>query len=271
MAISALSPLLTPTTGTTAGSSSIASTQAAAATDPVSAALQKAQKNIDSQVDATIASLSAYGTLQSAVSDTQLASAALGKLAAGSSTADVQAAANSFIKAYNTSVSTAAGMGTTAGAASTPESRSASRIGRDLDRALTGDGAATQALSAIGVTRQPDGSLAIDASKFAAAQQAHPDQVRSALATLGQAVDQTTSAELSAGGAIGDPVAALAERSKALIAQKNAFQDAVEQLQQNAAQGSSGTGTGGAAGIAGMYGGASGFTGYGLAAYIANS
>ncbi len=276
--ISSISSLLsaaaqTSTTGSSSSTStSTSSTQATSATDPVSLALQQAQKRITTQIDATIASLSAYGQLQSAVSDTQLAASKLGALTSGTSNADVTSAANDFIAAFNSSVSTASGMATTAGS-STTESRSAARVGRDLDMALTGNSATVQALSAIGITRQADGSLAIDSSKFTAAQQANPDGVRSALASLGQTMDKTTSAELGAGGAIGDPVSALADKSNALIAQQNAFSDAVKQFEDNQAQSSSSSAssTSGAAGIAGLYGGTSGFTGYGLSAYLANS
>jgi flagellar capping protein FliD len=152
-------------------------------------------------------------------------------------------------------------------------------VGRDLDLSINSDTATAQALNAVGITRQNDGTLVVDAAKFAAAQAADPGKVQAALATVGQAVDQSTSAELATGAASDDSMAALAQRSVTLTAQQNALQAAEQQFatdlatQQatdsaNAAAGIGGFGDTGGTGAVGS----SGYSAsYGLAAYISNA
>ena len=214
--------------------------------------LEKAEKRIQSQVDVTTAQLSSLGKLKSAVSGTQIAAQALGKLSNTSSSSEVKTAAESFVTAFNSAIGTAK---TASAATGEPASAlSASRVGRDLVRTVSADTRTRDALKKIGFNLSSDGSLTLDASKFAAAQTADPAAVNSTLAKMGQQVDKTATRELASTGNVGNAVTSLNQRASALQNQQNTLAT----LQQTASS---------ASGNNSYSNALSGFGGLGLSAY----
>ena len=230
------------------------SSQATTSASPVSQAMQKAEARIQAQIDSTSAQLSSFGKLKSAVSDAQLAAKALGGLTAASSTADVKAAANSFLTKFNAAIKTAKTTATVPGG-SAAEASGAARVTTELSRAISSTPANLDALRKIGFKQLSDGTLTLDASKFDAAQKADPTAVQSALAKIGQLVDSTTTKELATGGKVSDSMASLGQRASALKSQQTAIQTMVQKLSSTTSTTST-TNTG--------------YVGYGLSAYLSN-
>jgi flagellar capping protein FliD len=159
------------------------------------AGLQKADKRIQAQVDVTTAQLSSFGQLKSSVSAAQLAAHTLGNLPATSTTAAIKTAADSFVNAFNTAVTTA--KSTAAVPGETAASQSASRVAKDLSRTVSENTATIDSLKKIGFNMQTDGTLTLDAKKFADAQKADPVNVKATLTKIGQQVDKTATQELA--------------------------------------------------------------------------
>lgn len=224
------------------------SSQATTSASPVSQAMQKAEARIQAQLDTTSAQLSSFGKLKSAVSDAQLAAKALSGLTTASSTADVKAAANSFLTSFNAAIKTAKTTAAVPGG-SAAEASGAARVTTDLSRAISSTPAAMDALRKIGFKQLSDGTLTLDASKFDAAQKADPTAVQSALAKVGQLVDATATKELATGGKVSDSMASLGQRATALKSQQTAILTMVQKL----SPATSTTNTG--------------YVGYGLSAY----
>lgn len=191
-------------------------------------AFQKADKRIQQQREAVSVELSSLGKLSSAFSEARTASRALGEIKQTTPDASVAKAAKGFIKAFNLAAQTARsatakrGLLTETGLARAAES--------DLRQAVSADTTATD-LKKIGITRQTDGTLVLDAKKFEAALAANPGEVRSTLAKVGQRTDQVTTRELASGGNIGGAVSSLDNRARSLETRQ-----AEQQAQAAAAQ-----------------------------------
>ncbi|HOE40333.1 MAG TPA: hypothetical protein PLB25_01660 [Rhodoferax sp.] len=183
--------------------------------------LARAEKRIQSQVDVTTAQLSSLGKLKSAVSGTQIAAQALGKLSATSTNAGAKTAAESFVTAFNSAIGTAKTASEATGEPSS--SLSASRVGRDLVRTVSADTSTRDALKKIGFNLTSDGKLTLDASKFAAAQTGDAAAVNATLAKIGQQVDQTATRELASTGNVGTAVTSLNQRASVLKNQQSAL------------------------------------------------
>ena len=223
-------------------------TQAADAVNTgVQAGLQKAEKRIQSQVDVTTAQLSSFGKLKSAVSDTQLAARALGSLPANAKSADVKAAAVSFVGAFNSAINTAKTAAAVPG--ETAAAQRASVASRDLVRVVGSDIASKDALKKIGISLNSNGSMVLDAKKFEAEQLNNPAGVQAALSKLGQQVDKVASKELASDGSVGVSLKSLTQRASILKNQ----QASLAAMGQNTATAKNN--------------GTMGFFGYGLSAY----
>jgi flagellar capping protein FliD len=88
-------------------------------------------------------------------------------------------------------------------------------------------------LRKIGITRQANGTLAIDSKAFDTALGSEPEAVRSTLSRIGLQVGQTATGQLADGGNIGRAVNALSDRvpepSRARQAEQQALAKAGQQ------------------------------------------
>ena len=209
---------------------------AAAATSKSNASspLSAIQKRIQANVDSTKTQLSAFGVLKSAVSQSQIAAQALGKLGAAATEADTTKALANFFNGYNAVVSASqkaadsAGNSVASGTA-TSAGVSAGRVGKDYQRTLT-SGTIADVLKKLGLSTKSDGTLVQDAKQFAQNLKADPAGVRAALAKLGAAVDATAGKELNPNGALGDALSRLSQRNTTLAAQQKALSSAAQSL-----------------------------------------
>jgi hypothetical protein len=188
-------------------------------TSATQAGLQKADKRLQAQVDATTAQLSSFGKLKSSVSAAQLAAHTLGNLPATSTTAAIKTAADSFVNAFNTAVTTAKTTATVPG--ETAASQSASRVAKDFSRTVSENTASIDSLKKIGFNMKTDGTLTLDAKKFADAQKADPVKVKATLTKMGQQVDKTATQELATSSSLSTSVASLNQRASVLKSQQN--------------------------------------------------
>lgn len=222
-----INSLLTTTgSGLSGYGTSTPSSQGSRVTSPVTQALAKANRRIQSEVDSAKAQLSSFGLLKSAVSSGQLAAQALTKLPATASESDITKTTAAFFNAYNNTIS--ASKATTAIAGTSPASQGATRINRDMRTAMTSDMTTRDALKKLGLSVQSDGTLAHDAPKFANALKSDPAGVRAALEKLGKSVNAAASKELASDGIVGDALAKLNARNTALSAQQKALKAAYQ-------------------------------------------
>ncbi len=191
---------------------------------------QKADKRIQQQRDLAAVQLSSFGRLKSAFAGTETAATGLGSIKSTSSAADVRAAAGTFVKAFNNAVETARAAAAQSG--TSVESNRARAAEAELRRSLN-DGAASAELRKIGITRQANGTLAIDSKVFDTALSAEPEAVRSTLSRAGQQVSQTAAGQLADGGNIGRAVNALSDRARSLEVRQAEQQALAKTGQQN--------------------------------------
>lgn len=161
--------------------SSLARSQAGgrSGVDPAAQAFQKADKRIQQQRELAAVQLSSFGKVKSAFADVQTARSAAAQ----------------------------PGAAVEGGRARTAET--------DLRRSV-GTDAALADLRRIGITQQPNGTLAIDTKAFDAALGTDSAAVRSALSSVGQQVELAAAAQLADGGNVGKSVNALSERARSL-------------------------------------------------------
>lgn len=203
--------------------------------DPVTQAFQKADKRVQQQRERVSVELSSFGKLKSSFSDVQTTARALGDSKQTATDADIKKVAGNFVKAFNNAAQTA--RSATSAQATLADNSRARAAQNDLRRSINTDAATTSDLKKIGITRQQDGTLAIDEKKFDAELQANPEALRGTLSKLGQQVDRTATRELAANGNIGRSVNTLESRARTLDsrqteqqAQAAAAQQAVTEL-----------------------------------------
>lgn len=215
-----ISTLLGSSTSTLFGNAT-SSSQATTAVGAVPQSLQKVDKRIQSDVDATTSQLSSFGLLKSAIAGSQVVARALTSLSSSASASDITKAAGNMFNALNATVTAAENA--SLGAGNTTATQSASRVIRETKSALNGNTAAHAAMKKLGISIQSDGSLVHDAKTFAAALTSDPVGVRAALATLGKQVDGVATKELATDGAVSSAVSSLTQRSSTLAAQQKAL------------------------------------------------
>jgi flagellar capping protein FliD len=211
MSISQLSNLL----ATSYSTSNSVLTQAAAKADAISTSLNKSSTKIQTQLDATSASLSTLGKFKASVSMLQTAAQSLSQFSATSSSDDVKKGLSSFIANFNTVVA--------ATKAAATDSSEVDRISRGMTRAMSADLSKISELRNLGFSKASDGSLKLDAAKFEAAYKASPAAVQSTLAKLGKLADKSANKELASDGRIGSSMDTLVSKSSVLKLQQNAL------------------------------------------------
>jgi flagellar capping protein FliD len=197
------------------------SAQATTALSPVQEALKKTTEKFQTEVDSTTAQLSSLGQLKSAVSSAQLSARALSHLPVSASSADVKTAATHFLRTFNAAIGSAKTTAAAPGSATTASS--ANRASRDLSRAVMTDVRTFDAMKKLGFSLHSDGTLALDAKKFEAAQKADPAGAQATLAKIGQQVDKTATRELASTGAVTGSMAALTARASLLQMQQSSL------------------------------------------------
>lgn len=202
----------------------------------VTQAFQKADRRIQQQRDLATVQLSSFGQLKSAFAAIETAASRLKSIKPASSAADVRAATGTFVKAFNSAVETARAAAAQSG---TPvESNRARAAETELRRSLNSEVISAE-LSKIGITRQANGSLAIDSNVFETALSTEPEAARSALSRIGLQVSQVAGSQLADGGNIGRAVNALSDRAKNLEtrqAEQRALATAAQQTIDNQAR-----------------------------------
>lgn len=206
-------------------SSSSGASESVKELSPLALAVQRADKRIQTEVDANTAQLSSFGKLKSAVSDVQIAAKALTDLSGNDSGAAVKTALGNLVNAFNATSGIAKATAALPGA--TDASQSAHRVARDLHHAVSDDSQISNAFKEIGVKFHAD-SLQVDVKKLDAALMADPDRVRAVLAEVGQQIHTTTSAELDASGNLGGSLNSLSQLAKVLESQQSALQSAAQ-------------------------------------------
>ena len=176
--------------------------------------LDKANQRIQSLVDTNTAQLSTVGKLKSSVSSLQISAQALGKLASNSTNAENKTAANNLVKAFNDAAATAKSNAKDPGEPAAYQS--ATRVGKDLQRAVTADATTAAALKKIGASVSAEGKLVIDTAKWDAAQLSDPSGIRASLVKIGQQLDNTATQELAVSGNVGSAVASLTQSNTLL-------------------------------------------------------
>ncbi len=234
--------------GQNSATQSVASTSGLVRTD-----LQKAEMRVQSQVDSTSIQLSSFGKLKSSVSSLQLAAHQMASLPVSSTSASLKTAADSFVSAFNSSMTEAQSSAKTGAAqGGAAASQSAAKVGKDLTRALSGNTGNTgntfastsanpstlDAMKKIGFSVQSDGTLALDAKKFDAALKSDPTAVQATLSKVGQQVDATATQELSASGNVTHSVSSLSQRASVLKNQQNTLAS-LQQVSSASAQSAS--------------------------------
>ena len=231
----------TLTRNASSSSNPASATIAASKSDPLSKALDSANKRTSAQISQTNVQLSSYGQIKSGFSSLQSTGQALTTLAKNASAGDVTRAAQNFVAAYN---ATNSAVGTTVnGSGKNPGAlANAPLVGitsNDLRRVVSGSTGSAE-LRNIGITVNQNGALSVDSGVFASALQNSPDSVNSTLAKIGQQASATAANELSSGGPVGSAVNSLNNRVKTLAAQQiseqNIAASAQATIQQNTYQ-----------------------------------
>jgi len=225
----------------TSGMSGMSGTSGTSATaDPMTQALDVANKRISAQISQTDVQLSSYGQIKSGFASVQSAGKTLTTLSANASAADVTKAAQSLVDAYNSTTNAVAtavnGNGKSPGALAND---SLARLsGNDLRRVVT-SGSGIADLQKIGISVNSNGSLSVDSTALGKALAANPNAVKGVLSKLGQQANTTASTELSSGGAVGSAVNSLNSQAKNLAAkqtqEQNLAASAQAAVQQNSA------------------------------------
>lgn len=218
-------------------------TSSAPLADGVTEALNRASQRTEAQLSSTEVRLSAFGQVRSAVAQLQDSSASLTATENTDSPEETRAAAEDFVSAFNNAQSTA--NRTINGTPGTEEG--------NTDGALSGDGRANvaaselsrtlnsssaEALRSIGINRDQSGTLSIDRQRFEQALQNDPQAVSSALAEVGQQVEQSTRRQLEGNSNLNRAVENLSRQSQELEAQQSTQQEIVDNLQQATEQAS---------------------------------
>lgn len=204
-----------------ASSASAGSSKATSAAGVASQQFAKVDQRLQADVDTTTAKLSKFGLLKSALADGQTVARGLTTLSATATADVVTTAIGKFFNAYNGAINA----GQVAGAApgSNGTSQSANRVVNDLKRALPSDPKTQDAMKKLGLSIQPDGTMAHDLKKFAAALTTDPEGTRAALATIGSKVDAVASKELANSGPVDAEISSLMQRNLTLAAQQKAM------------------------------------------------
>ena len=211
----------TPRPTTASGTPSASTAKTSSPVPVASQQFSKVDKRLQADVETTTAKLSKFGLLKSAVASAQVSARGLTKLPSTASPTDVTAAMGKFVNSFQTVITATKAAATVPGTGGV--SQNANRVANDVKRALSADPASRDAMRKLGASLQPDGSMAHDAKKFAAALASDPVGTRAAMAILGKKLDDVAGKELSDSGPVANEMASLTRRNLTLAAQQKAM------------------------------------------------
>lgn len=195
--------------------------QAPAALSPLAQAVQRADQRVQTEVNANMAQLSAFGQLKSSVSQVQLSARALADLGATSTPAKTETRLTDLVAAVNAAMIRADATAHLPGTSAAAES--AKRVASDLAQTLQ----TSDAFKTIDFNPR-DQTFAVNSAKLGQALTLDATGVQVALVKLGQRVDQMASTELTARGDVMDSLDLLKRHASTLQAQQSALQSAAQ-------------------------------------------
>ena len=196
---------------------SVTPTESTKEVDKIKKAFESADLRVQQKSESTKEQISSMGKLKSSLADTQAASRDVQKLKPNASTADMAAAAEKMVKAYNSTQKAA--VNSEAQSGSSAEASNARRVGNDLKRSAS-NGGLTSELQKAGVSQNQDGTLKIDAEKFKAAAASDPAALRKALEKVGQKIEASSTKALSDKSDLNTALKALKDREVGLEARR---------------------------------------------------
>lgn len=210
------------------------SSDAAAATSvtttSVTTTFKRDSDRVEQQLNVTKVQLSAYGQIKSAVAEVQTTSRTLSDPEKTGNAADIRKAVGSFVSAYNKAVASATRSDDNDAGAVANDVR-VRFAGAELSRSVDAGNNRAE-LQKIGVTQNTDGSLSVDAKALDTALHANPDQVRSTIGAVGQAVEKTAARELAGSGNTGSSTGSPDNRGRNREAQRNTQQEQMAAAQR---------------------------------------
>jgi hypothetical protein len=225
LSLSSASTAAAGQSGTTATTS--AQSQATSALTKISPALAKAHDRLVAQFQVQSTSISQLGQYKAAVSALSGAAQSLAGTSANASLADVTKLAEGFVTAFNAAITQANG---TAGS-----STSQTEAGKALSgskRTLGASDASRSQLTTMGLLRQPDGTLKLDAASLKKAFANSPSGTTSALAQLGKVMAKRADSELSDKGRVALATDRASSKALSLKQQESALLSSATQLAQ---------------------------------------
>lgn len=207
------------------------STNASLQTDPVQKALATATSNLAKQQATTNATISSYGQVKSGFTRVEASAETLAATKSTTTTADVKKTLESFVSAYNDTLS----------AAAKTEPGNVKVEGYALRRSIGSDSSRAD-LRSMGITQKADGSLSLDSKALDAALQSNGAGVRSAATRIGSQAEKLASHALSDSGGVGSSLSKLTAKAQSLEARQTDLSNlssAAQAFQQQSTQSTS--------------------------------
>lgn len=207
-----------------------------AALNKVSPALGKAHERVRNQLQSDSTSLSQLGKYKATVSELQGAAQAMSQLGATTSVADAVQTVERFVASYNQAIK----------ASQPDESSSASGTLAASRRTLTNTDTSRSQLAKLGLARQPDGTLKLDAAALKKALSSAPSNATtsdttasasaglSTLAQLGKAIGKRADGELSGSSRLAFATNLFSGKATLLKKQQTSLIEAATQLASQA-------------------------------------
>jgi hypothetical protein len=205
---------------------SVVQTSPVRATDPSQKALASATARLELQQQATTVQISAYGKVAAGFSRVEDAGKSLATTEPKTETADIKTGLQALVAAYNEARA----------AAAATEPGSARSAANNLLRAASTDNSRAD-LTALGISRQKDGSLSLDTKLLDTAMQADSESVRTAAARIGDQLQQTATSALASYGSISSTLTTLNARAQKNSETRQSLATASEQMVQQQSSG----------------------------------
>lgn len=205
-----------------------AQSQATSALAKISPALAKAHDRLVAQFQVQSTSISQLGQYKSAVSAVSGTAQTLAGTSAKDSLADVTKMVEGFVSAFNAAIKQAnanAGTGT--------NQTEASKALSGSKRTLSASDSSRSQLSMMGLLRQSDGTLKLDAAALKKAFTSSPSGTTTALAQLGKVMAKRADTELSDKGRVALATDKASSKALSLKQQESALLSTATQLAQS--------------------------------------
>lgn len=216
-------------------STAAAQSHASAALTKISPALAKAHERIVAQAQSESTSISQLGQYKAAVSSLSATANALGGVSNKTTSSDAVKMVESFVSAFNNAIKQANAATSTNGKSQTD----AARTMADSKKTLASTDSSRSQLHKLGLTRQQDGTLVLDASVLQKSLASAPDAATATLSQLGKAIGKRADSELADKGRLNVASEKSSERALALKQQQSALLSAANAISQAQTSGTS--------------------------------